>query len=202
MKELKNHYKKLFSEYGDSANSVQYSDTKTQFKRFKVLTELDVQLNSVIDLGCGLGHLYDYLEVKEPGIKYLGLDFVEEFIEVAKNKSTKENVTFKLCDITNDTIPKGYDYVFLSGVFNNIMENNWEFMKLTLRKMFNACNKGIAFNAMSTYVDYFDEELFYVDPCKVFDFCKKELSSKVTLRNDYLIKENSIPFEFAIYVYK
>ena len=96
----------------------------------------------------------------------------------------------------------GYDYVFLSGVFNNIMENNWEFMKLTLRKMFNACNKGIAFNAMSTYVDYFDEELFYVDPCKVFDFCKKELSSKVTLRNDYLIKENSIPFEFAIYVYK
>jgi SAM-dependent methyltransferase len=202
MKELKNHYKKLFSEYGNSANAVQYTDTKSQLKRFEVLSEIDVQLNTVIDLGCGLGHLYDYLEIKEPGIEYLGLDFVEEFIEIAKNKSSVENVNFKLYDIENDTIPKGYDYVLLSGVFNNIMVNNWEFMKLTLRKMFAACNKGIAFNAMSTYVDYFDESLFYVDPCKVFDFCKKELGAKVTLRNDYLIKEKSIPFEFAVYVYK
>lgn len=202
MTNLKKHYKNLFSKYGNSAKSVQYTDKETQYKRFKILTEISNNLSSVVDLGCGLGDLYKYLEEKEENIKYLGLDFVEEFIQSAKQNTENSHTKFEVFDILKQEIPKGYDYVLLSGVFNNIMDDNWEFMKLSLKKMYTACNKGIAFNAMSSYVDYYDKDLFYINPCKVFDFCKTELSAKVTLRNDYLIKENSIPFEFAIYVYK
>ena len=202
MSELKKHYKELFTKHGDSAQSVQYTDQKTQFRRFEILSEISDNLNSVVDLGCGLGDLYKYINQQEPKITYLGLDFVEEFVETANKNLKSDSVSFEVFDILNQDIPTGYDYVLLSGVFNNKMENNWEFMKLSLRKMFAACNKGIAFNAMSTYVDYYDDGLFYVDPWKVFDFCKKELGAKITLRNDYLVKENSIPFEFAVYVYK
>ena len=202
MSDLRNHYKTLFDEHGDSAKSVQCTDSKTQFKRFEILSEVDSELNSVIDLGCGLGDLYKYLNKKNNHIKYLGLDFVEEFIDAANKNLSTNCVDFKVFDILNEEIPQGYDYIILSGVFNNIREDNWGFMKNALRKMFKSCNKGISFNAMSTYVDYYDEGLFYVDPCKVFDFCKKELGAKVTLRNDYVVKENSIPFEFVIYIYK
>lgn len=63
--------------------------------------------------------------------------------------------------------------------------------------------KGIAFNMMSSYVDYFDEALFYESPGQVFDFLKSNISPYITIRNDYLVKpEVKVPFEFAVYVYR
>ena len=55
---------------------------------------------------------------------------------------------------------------------------------------------------MSTYVDYKDEVLFYESPEDAFRYIKKEITPFVTLRHNYLVKENSIPFEFIIYAYK
>ena len=55
---------------------------------------------------------------------------------------------------------------------------------------------------MSTYVDYKDEVLFYESPEDAFTYVKKEITPFVTLRHNYLVKENSIPFEFIIYAYK
>ena len=200
---IKKHYQELFKKYGDSAESVQYSDKVTQFKRFEILNQVAPKLTSVIDVGCGLAHLYEFLESKNQQVKYLGLDFVNEFINVNSQKyKDKSNVTFQQYDITVDTFPSGYDYVLLSGVFNNKFNNNKEFMLSSISKMYNACNNAIAFNAMSTYVDYMENNLYYSDPLEVFDFCKSNLSKKVTLRHDYLVKENSIPFEYCIYVYK
>ena len=69
-------------------------------------------------------------------------------------------------------------------------------------KLFSHVRCGLAFNALSTYVDYFDDDLFYFDPEDVFNFCKEQLSTRVTLRNDYLITTDSIPFEFTVYIYK
>ncbi len=206
--QIKQHYKNLFQEHGVSAQSVQYTDHKSHYERFKVLSQIipsfDSNLdNSILDVGCGLGHLYDFLK-KAKGFEgnYLGLDFVDEFIQSAKELYKEDtNANFEVFDISKK-LPTGYDYAILSGVFNNKSDNNKDFMFHTIRNMFEATNKGVAFNAMSTYVDYQDEGLFYTNPLEVFDFCKKELTKKVTLRHDYLVKENSIPFEFSIYLYK
>ena len=200
--ELKKHYQDLFAEHGNSSHAVQYSDSASQFKRFEILQQIDRSMESVVDIGCGLGHLYEFLQTKNENIRYLGLDFVKEFIQAAQNTHGKDQVAFQVCDLYQDQIPSGYDYALLSGVFNNLMPDNWGFMRMTLEKMFAAANKGIAFNCMSTYVDYFDAGLFYVNPCEVFDFCKRELGRKVVLRNEYLIREGSIPFECTFYVYK
>jgi hypothetical protein len=72
----------------------------------------------------------------------------------------------------------------------------------TIKKMYEVCGKGVAFNAMSTYVDFQADDLYYSDPLEIFDYCKRNLTRKVVLRHDYLVKENSIPFEYAIYLYK
>lgn len=201
--EIKKHYQQLFAQHGDSPDAVQYSDRITQFKRFEVLSQVAPKLNSAVDIGCGLGHFYEYLKEAQPDVKYLGLDFVDEFIEASKIKyANNEHTHFKQFDLTKDAIPTGYDYILLSGVFNNKSTNNKEFMLNGINTMFNACEKGIAFNAMSTYVDFQTDNLYYTDPLEIFDYCKRNLSLKVTLRHDYLVKENSIPFEYCIYVYK
>lgn len=200
---LKKHYQKLFQEHGNSSASVQYSDSVSQYKRFEILAGISAEINSMIDVGCGLAHLYDYMKSKGYSGKYLGLDFVPEFIEADKKNYTSDaNAAFQVFDIINDSFPASYEYILLSGVFNNKMPNNKEFMLNAITKMFAASTKGIAFNAMSTYVDFQADNLYYTDPLEVFDFCKRNLTKKVTLRHDYLVKENSIPFEYAMYLYK
>ena len=99
-------------------------------------------------------------------------------------------------------MPNIQDYCLLSGVFNNTMPDNITFMKETLKKMFDASNKGIAFNALSTYVDYQDKDLYYSNPVEIFDFCKTTLGNKVVLRHEYQTKPNVMPFEYTVYVYK
>lgn len=201
--EIKKHYKKLYEINGEAPASLQWSNRETQIKRFEILSQVSDNLRSVIDLGCGLGDFYSYLKNKFKIEAYLGLDFVEEFIQVAQKRFADDiNAQFQLFDITKQNLPTNYDYILLSGVFNNKTDDNENQMYNSITKMFESCKKGVAFNAMSTYVDFFDEKLFYVNPLEVFDFCKKNLTRKVTLRHDYLVKENSIPFEFTIYLYK
>ena len=102
----------------------------------------------------------------------------------------------------NDDFPNGYDYFLLSGVFNNRTERSKEFMIQTIDKMFHACNKGVAFNSMSTYVEFQDDELFYSDPKEIFHYCKKYLTQSVVLKHDYKVKENAFPYEYTMYLYK
>lgn len=203
--DLKAYYQNLLTQHGDSPLAVQHINTQSQYKRFEILTAIDENAQSIVDIGCGLGDMYQFLKNNQYKGRYLGLDFLADFIELANNKYVapkNPNVDFRVCDLLKDDIPTGYDYILLSGVFNNKMSNNHDFMLTTLKKMFASANKGIAFNAMSTYVDYQDDALYYSDPLAIFDFCKRHLSNAVTLKHDYLVKADSIPYEYTIYVYK
>ncbi|MDC3017574.1 class I SAM-dependent methyltransferase [Paracoccaceae bacterium] len=200
MNDIKSHYQELFRQHGASPMAVQYSDTKSQWARFKILTDIDPNIKSVLDVGCGLCHLWDYLRSTGNACNYLGVDNVPEFVDYSNNKMSDNSKSLLLDDLTK--LPSGYDYVLVSGMFNNKMDDNWSFMKDTLQSMYRAANKGIAFNAMSTYVDYQDAGLFYVDPILVWRFCKTELKGNPVLRHDYSLSEGGFPFEFACYVYK
>ena len=200
---LKSYYKRLYQNYGRKAQAVQHTSYSEQCKRFEVLCELLEPKDSVIDLGCGLGHMLEYLrEIGHEGL-YLGLDFVSEFIESnKKNFIDDESAQFNLFDLNMQRIPRGYDQLIVCGVFNNIMEDNEKFMKALLLKMYSAAEKAVSFNMMSTYVEFFDENLHYFDPINIFDFCKKELSPLVSLRHDYALGSKAFPYEFTIHVKK
>ena len=200
---LKKYYQNRFKKYGASPTTIQHISKESQFKRFKILLAIAEEIGSIVDIGCGLGDLLEFLLDKEYTGKYLGLDFVDEFIEFSNEKYKDiTNAKFMKFDFTKDDLPNTYDYIVLSTVFNNKRENDEDFMFSTIGKMFKACRKGIAFNAMSTYVDYRDEHLYYSDPLKIFDYCKRNLSRQIVLRHDYLVKEDSIPFEYTMYLYK
>ena len=200
MSKLVTHYQNLLKQHGPGPQAVQYSDITSQNARFEILTQIDSNLNSVLDIGCGLGDLWAFMRSKGDQSSYLGLDIVPEFVEHA-NARFNDNSKAQLLN-SLEALPLGYDYALLSGVFNNRVEKNWEFMTKTLKRMYEASNKGIAFNAMSIFVDYFDPELYYVDPTKLINFCKKELGGHPVLRHDYILSKDGFPFEFVLYVYK
>ena len=68
--------------------------------------------------------------------------------------------------------------------------------------MYDTANKGIAFNSLSKYVDYEDESLYYTYPDKTLKYCIENLSKYTILKTNYQLKENTIPFEYSVSVFK
>lgn len=200
--DLIRHYQSLLAEHGEASEALQYADQESHYARFKILRDIADPLGSVLDIGCGLAHLCHFMREKGINSAYHGVDIVPEFVDLANKALVNDpNAKVSLID-AQSPLPQGYDFAMLSGVFNNKMDDNQAFMETTLRQMWAACTKGIAFNAMSSYVDYFDDGLWYVDPADVMKFCKTELGGHVVLRHDYVLRDGGYPFEFAVYVYK
>lgn len=200
--DLIRHYQALLAEHGAGPNAVQWADAETQVARFAVLAGVDPDMRSVLDVGCGLADFYHFLRARGSGARYQGVDIVPDFVGLAQKALADDARADAALIGADDDLPGGCDYAILSGVFNNRMDDNWGFMTQTLHRMWAAVDKGIAFNAMTSHVDYHDEGLWYVDPMQVFAFCKRELGGHPILRHDYTLRDGGFPFEFAIYVYK
>lgn len=198
IEDLQSHYKNLFIRHGDSPEAVQYTSLESQERRFEFLVEIgDLNGKSILDFGCGTGQLYAYLQSRGIAVKYFGIEIVDEFITLCQSKYPSQHFG-KIDDFSGQT----FDYVFVSGVFNNLTKNNQEFYQSTLKTLFEMTRLGLAFNMMSAYVDYQDPGLFYEYPENVFGFLKKEITPYVALRNDYEVKPGVIPFDFTVYAYR
>ena len=113
-----------------------------------------------------------------------------------------KNAEVRHFDIKSGELPTGFDYGLVSGVFNNARDNADEFIYDTLKKLWNVCEKGMAFNIPSTYVEYFDSELVYVNPEKMFTFLKCELQGHIVVHHDYITSQDEYPFEVTHFVRK
>lgn len=202
-KSLKSYYQELFHTYGDSPHSVQHVSKAAQNVRFLIFINEISKTSSVVDLGCGLGDMLEYFRSNGFEGEYLGLDFVPEFINTAKQKfSNDSKARFEEFDIYHDPFPEGIDHVLISGVFNNKIEDNLSFLRLAISKSFASCNKSVIFNALTSYVEYEDPILFYVNPLSLFDEFKRSLTPLITLKHDYVTKENGFPYEFTMCLIK
>lgn len=202
--QLNKHYSKLAKLHGNTPQAVQFSDHESHWRRFSILAEVGIRSDAkIIDFGCGTGEFLNFLksELDYKG-EYIGIDISEEQIAIAKKEHP--SATFFCRDIFSECLSEEADFIIINGVFNNKVANadSFGYMSDILKALMPLATTGIAFNAMSTYVDYFDESLVYFDPSEVFKFCKEQLSNCVILRHDYIVKSNSPPFEFCIYVYK
>jgi SAM-dependent methyltransferase len=188
------HYRELLEKHGDTAAAAQYSSRESQERRFRQLARIgDLQGSRVLDFGSGSGHLATWLEAQGIELRYTGVDIVPELLEVGRTKHPRHRFG-RLEEFAGER----FDYVLVSGVYNNRRDDNREFWQASVRELFALCERGLAFNMMSTYVDYEDPALFYEDPARAFAFVKKELTPYVNLVHDYLVKDGSIPFEFCV----
>lgn len=187
-------YHRSLERFGDSAGAVHWTELSQRY-RFKVLTEIgDLETAKVLDYGCGKGDLFQYL--LESGFRgsYTGYDINPELLDLAKTKFPAAR--FEQRDLEQDTVAERFDYVMISGLFNNRISDNQGVMRSLLPCCFALAERGMAFNAISTYVNFREPEMFYASPEETFRFCMTELSPSVTLRHD------NIPYNFTVYVYR
>jgi len=165
--------------------------------RFKVLTELgDFQGKKILDLGCGIGDFYQYLQEHKIECEYVGYDINPNIIKLAKERFPKVN--FEVKDILEEDFPH-FDYIVSTSSFNNKLESisNYEFIQKILEVSYNHIRNGggIAVDFLVSYVDYKHDYAFYYEPEKIFSIAKN-ITRRVLIRNDYPL------YEFAVYLYK
>ena len=186
-------YSKTLAEHGDAPEAVQLT-AESQRLRFQLLSEIaPLENSSILDYGCGKGDQYAYLRERGFRGSYTGFDINEDLLAVARRK---HSARFALWDIEAQPCEERFDYVLISGMFNNRISDNGRTMKSVLRACFACANQGLAFNAISTYVNFRQPEMSYASPEEMFRFCMTELSPAVTLRHD------AMPYNFTMYVYR
>ncbi len=186
-------YDNLIAENGlHTPQALSWISDSTQNIRFAVLCGIgNMNSRSVLDMGCGFGDFYDFLEKNFKNFSYYGIDIHEKMIEAARKKYPQ--VKFDAMDF-GDYEGEKFDYIVSSGALSFKVP---EYKKLyfgQIKKMFEFSNIGVVFNMLNAKY-HEDNETFtaYAIP-EVYEFCS-------TLTERIVIKEDYLPQDFTFYLY-
>lgn len=198
-------FENCFAEHGESAEGVGWNSPAAQETRFdqllKVIQNPPVPF-TFLEFGCGYGHLAEYMRTK--GLQFAhfyGLDIVEASLETARQRfAGEDNISFHR---SLNEIPQT-DYLSASGVFNvklTVSYEDWtEYILRSLHDFDRHTRRGFSVNFLTKYSDAdrmaLRPDLYYADPCFLFDYCKTHFSRNVALLHDYEI------YDFTLIVRK
>ena len=153
----------------------------------------------LLDLGCGSGLLVDHLKKTNQLYKYNyhGVDISNEMIKVAKERLPSHK--FEVRDILKQPLEsQSYDFVIMNGVMTEKVSLGYDdmvrFATSMISAAFSSCSKGIAFNVMSTHVDWKRDDLFHWPHDEAAAFLRNNCSRHFVFRNDYGL------YEYTTYV--
>jgi SAM-dependent methyltransferase len=194
---VESYYSAKFAEHGATAKGVDWNSSESQALRFDQLAELfrhGSQRFSVNDYGCGYGAFAEYLERRAFDATYRGFDLSPAMVEHARATfSGRPRIEF----VQGDRLAPA-DYTVASGVFNvklGFAEGDWAaYVDETLDALAASSHRGFAFNMLTSYSDEDRKrpDLFYADPGRFFERCKRCYSRHVALLHDYDLWEFTI----------
>jgi SAM-dependent methyltransferase len=157
----------------------------SQTRRFEALCRFgDISGCSVLDLGCGHGDLKPYLDARFKDITYLGVDFLPEFVQEARNRlGHLPDTAFVQADFLCADLPAS-DVVFCSGSLNYRCKDPHH-PRQAIARMWEAARIGVAFNLLE--ISWFpdDELVGSHDSRQILSYCR-ELCPAAQLLTDYL----------------
>jgi len=110
LKKTKQDYNEIAQEFSATRYQI-WEETKFLFNDYVMPGD------KVLDLGCGNGRFFEFLKDKD--IHYIGVDFSEKLVEIAKEKYPK--VKFQVADALNLPFPNNYfDKIYSIAVLHHI----------------------------------------------------------------------------------
>ncbi len=183
-------------QYDLPENRVGWRSRHNQEIRFRLLTGIgDINGKSILDLGCGLGCFYGYLKARGWHGDYTGMDTLDLMVKGARRRYP--GVKFEKHDILENPPHQRWDYLFISGVFNHRVRDNWAWVEQMVGAAFGSVDKGLAFNILSADCPWKDGDLFYADPSVLEDKVKLWTGGKYKIVKGYLPGE-----DMTVYLYK
>ncbi len=193
LKRIRELYEVRYKQFGNDYKTVGWGSIKDQLLRFNMLCRgLDLTGKTILDIGCGLGDIVPYLEVRYPaGFNYTGIDLAPSLVEAAKEEFKQPNINFICGDMSKLDEKDQYDIVLLSGALSYRIQDNKSYAKTMLKKLFRMSREVISLNFLSDYVDYQEEKNFHYSPEEMYQFAKT-LTKWVTIYSDYPLWEFTI----------
>ena len=175
-----------------------WESEKAQYLRFDMLTDnIPLEGRSLLDIGCGMGNLLEYIEGKNINVKYTGVDILDSMIEHARCKELKGD--FQCADVFEGSPFPGnsFDVVYTSGIFNLNLGNNSDFLENALEKMLKLAREAVVFNLLHKDSPGREDKYFYYDPEEV-----KELLKKFAEIDRVAIIQKYLNNDFTVICYK
>lgn len=200
---LRDHYQSAFLTHGATTKGVDWGEKTADLalrydKMAAVISAGTPGPVSLLDVGCGYGGLRDHLISRNVAVEYTGIDVVPEMIASARNRHPDAN--FMLGDVLETNDLGEHDYVVCNGILTQKLDipaaEMDAFASLLIRRMFSLCRIGIAFNVMTTKVNYFANNLYYRNPAELFAWCLTEFTRHIRIDHAYPL------YEYTMYLYR
>lgn len=201
LRQVEAYYTAKVLRHGATPAGVDWNSAASQQLRFRQLLRVCPQEGpfALLDYGCGYGALYDWLREQEIVCDYRGFDVSPRMIETARERHQEEPSCRFFAD---EAQLRAADVCVASGIFNVKQDRpagEWEaYVRRTIDRLAGLGERGFAFNLLTSYsdADRMRPDLYYADPCALFDYCKRRHGRNVALLHDYDL------YEFTILVRK
>ncbi|MDP2336940.1 MAG: class I SAM-dependent methyltransferase [Bacteroidota bacterium] len=204
-KALAEHYAASFEAHGASPRGVDWGSNPQEhllrLDRMLAVTQRGTPAGSstsLLDVGCGFGSLLDRSLAIGLPLVYTGIDICEPMVEAARQRHP--NARWMASDILTAPTRDQHDYVVCNGILTQKLgasiRDMDQFLKALVRQMFSLCKVGIAFNVMTSHVNFTAPNLYYRNPAELLAWCMSEISTKVILDHAYPL------FEYTVYIYR
>ena len=164
---------------------------------FEILSQVNgFELSdSVIDVGCGYGDLFDFLKSKGWRGQYLGIDINPQLID--EGQRLYPQAELKVLDIQTAELDRTFDWCFCCQALTSETEAVpfIEHLESMLQMMWKICRKGLVFNLLSPLADFTHPVHARPNLASVMSVLTK-ITNRFSIRHDYM------PFEFAVYLHK
>jgi SAM-dependent methyltransferase len=181
------HYDPHLAAGHEDFRALDWASEQSQQARFAVLLEaVELQHRALLDVGCGLGHLLDFLQEREIDVHYTGVDLLEEMVQRARARHPEGR--FLCGDPFGETMfaPGSFQVAFCSGIFNLNLGNNREFLVRAVRHLLTLADEHVAFNLLHARAGWgARDEYYHFEPADVLELLAP-LPCSVRLIEDYL----------------
>ncbi|MCA9789035.1 MAG: class I SAM-dependent methyltransferase [Cyanobacteria bacterium HKST-UBA05] len=200
------HHLDLFETHGATPQGLGWRNQETTDLRYeKMLAVIPAPLSkqsvTLLDVGCGFGGLYTYAKTHRPDLNlhYTGIDLCAPMIDHARQLLADDSVCLEVSSLFDYQPGEAFDFVVCNGILTQKLTTTIPAMdayaQALVSRMFELARVGVAFNCMSSKVDYTEDHLYYRHPLDFLGFCFNTLSPDVRLDHSYPL------YEYTIYVY-
>ncbi len=167
---------------------------RTQRMRFEIFLQLhDLNGKSLLDVGCGVGDLWQHLKRRGIQCDYWGTDISPEMIRRCQERFPEAH--FEVQNILTWEPTRYFDYVVAIAIHNIKVENGWQILKQTTQRQFELCRIATHLSLLTDRYQGFAEQIQPWRVEKVLEFALS-ITPYVVLRHDYM------PHDFSITLYR
>ena len=145
-----------------------WESKEAQTLRFDILlSSVDLGGRSLLDVGCGMGNLPEYIRSKGMDVRYTGVDILQSMVDQARARMP--GAEFYNADIFAGPFfgKRIFDVVYASGIFNLNLGNNRDFLCSALDTMLGLSMEAVVFNLLHRDSPDREEKYSYFHPDEI-----------------------------------